>query len=204
MSGFAEESFYHFTVCERMDLIGATRPSLDVLRRKSNMLELRKMNLKDIKEQWEYVTALPKDENGLTNPYEGITFEEYETTVLPELMMHENPVGMPEWFVPETYYYLWDEQVLVGEYRIRHYLTETLKVGAGHIGYSIKKEYRGKGYGTKGLALVLDIAREIVPEDEIYLRVLKSNIPSFKAIRNNGAYIASEDETHYLMRVKKS
>ena len=167
------------------------------------MLELRKMNLKDIKEQWEYVTALPKDENGLTNPYEGITFEEYETIVLPELMMHENPVGMPEWFVPETYYYLWDEQVLVGEYRIRHYLTEALKVGAGHIGCSIKKEYRGKGYGTKGLAMVLDIAREIVPEDEIYLRVLKSNIPSFKAISNYGAYIAGEDETHYLMRVKK-
>lgn len=167
------------------------------------MLELRKMNSQDIKEQWEYVTALPKDENGLTNPYEGITFEEYEDTVLPELMMHENPVGMPEWFVPETYYYLWDEQVLVGEYRIRHYLTEALKVGAGHIGYSIKKEYRGKGYGTKGLAMVLDIAREIVPEDEIYLRVLKSNIPSFKAINSNGAYIADEDETHYLMRVKK-
>ena len=167
------------------------------------MLELRKMNLQDIKEQWEYVTALPKDENGLTNPYEGITFEEYETTVLPELMMHENPIGMPEWFVAETYYYLWDEQVLVGEYRIRHYLTEALKVGAGHIGYSIKKEYRGKGYGTKGLAMVLDIAREIVPEDEIYLRVLKSNIPSFKAINSNGAYIADEDETHYFMRVKK-
>jgi len=167
------------------------------------MLELRKMNLQDIKEQWEYVTALPKDENGLTNPYEGITFEEYETTVLPELMMHENPVGMPEWFVAETYYYLWDEQVLVGEYRIRHYLTEALKVGAGHIGYSIKKEYRGKGYGTKGLAMVLDIAREIVPEDKIYLSVLKSNIPSFKAINSNGAYIADEDETHYFMRVKK-
>ena len=167
------------------------------------MLELRKMNLQDIKEQWEYVTALPKDENGLTNPYEGITFEEYETTVLPELMMHENPVGMPEWFVPETYYYLWDEQVLVGEYRIRHYLTEALKIGAGHIGYSIKKECRGKGYGTKGLGMVLDVAREIVPEDEIYLRVLKSNIPSLKAISNNGAYIAGQDETHYLMRVKK-
>lgn len=167
------------------------------------MLELRKMNLQDIKEQWEYVTALPKDENGLTNPYEGITFEEYETTVLPELMMHENPVGMPEWFVPETYYYLWDEQVLVGEYRIRHYLTEALKIGAGHIGYSIKKEFRGKGYGSKGLALALDLAREIVPEDEIYLRVLKSNIPSFKAISNNGAYIVGEDETHYFMRIKK-
>ncbi len=166
-------------------------------------LELRKMNLMDVEQQWKYVTALPADENGLTNPYEGVSFEEYKSTVLPELMMHENPVNMPDWFVPETYYYLWDDQVLVGEFRIRHNLTEVLKTGAGHIGYSIKKEYRGKGFGTKGLSMVLDLARKIVPEDEIYLRVLKSNIPSFKAISNNGAYIAGEDEIHYLMRVKK-
>ena len=167
------------------------------------MLELRKMNYEDIIEQWKYVTALPEDENGLTNPYEDVSFEEYRDSVLPELMMHENPINMPEWFVPETYYYLWDDNVLVGEFRIRHRLTDALKTGAGHIGYSIKKEFRGKGYGTKGLKLTLDLARQIVPEDEIYLRVLKSNIPSFKAISNNGAYIAAEDNTYYYMRIKK-
>lgn len=167
------------------------------------MLELRKMNFQDIKEQWEYVTALPKDENGLTNPYEGVSFEEYKIKVLPELMMHEKPINMPEWFVPETYYYLWDDGKIVGEFRIRHHLTDALKIGAGHIGYSIKKEFRGKGYGTKGLAMTIDLAKEIVPEDEIYLRVLKDNIPSFKAISNNGAYIVEEDETHYFMRVRK-
>ena len=167
------------------------------------MLELRKMNYDDAIEQWEYVTALLADENGVTNPYEGVTFEEYKDLVLPELMMYEEPINMPEWFVPETYYYLWDDNVLVGEFRIRHYLTESLKVGAGHIGYSIKKEFRGQGYGTKGLELTLELARKIIPEEEIYLRVLKDNIPSFKAISKNGAYITGEDEEHYFMRVKK-
>ncbi len=167
------------------------------------MLELRKMNYEDVVEQWKYVTELPADENGLTNRYEGVSFDEYREFVLPELMMYENPINMPEWFVPETFYYLWDDGILIGEYRIRHYLTDTLKTGAGHIGYSIKKEFRGKGYGTKGLALTLDLARKIVPEDEIYLRVQKDNIPSFKAIIKNGAYIADEDDSHYLMRVKK-
>ena len=167
------------------------------------MLELRKMNYEDAVEQWRYVTSLPANENGLTNPYEGVSLEEYMDSVLPELMMHEHPINKPDWFVPGTYYYLWDGDTLVGEFRIRHYLTETLKAGAGHIGYSIKKEYRGRGYGTKGLALTLEIARGIVPEDEIYLRVQKHNIASFKAILNNGAYVASEDETHYLMRIKK-
>ena len=167
------------------------------------MLELRKMNYDDIVEQWKYVAALPADENGLTNSYEGVSIEEYKNVVLPELMMHENPIHMPEWFVPETYYYLWDNDVLVGEFRIRHYLTEALKTGSGHIGYSIKKEFRGQGYGTRGLAMTLDLAREIVPEEEIYIRVLKNNIPSFKAIIKNGGFIAEENETHYLMRVKK-
>lgn len=167
------------------------------------MLELRKMNRKDAFEQWKYVASMPSCENGLTNKYEGITFEEYINTALPELMMHENPINMPEWFVPQTYYYLWDNGILLGEYRIRHRLTDELKTGAGHIGYSIKKDFRGKGYGACGLALALDLAKGIVPEDEIYLRVLKSNLPSFRAICKNGAHIASEDEAYYYMRVKK-
>lgn len=167
------------------------------------MLELRKMNYEDAVRQWEYVTALPADENGLTNPYAGVSYEEYRDTVLPELMMHEHPINMPDWFVPETYYYLWDDGVLIGEFRIRHYLTEALRTGAGHIGYSIQKEHRGKGYGTRGLALTLERARAIVPEEEIYLRALKTNVPSIKVMLHNGAYMAGEDETHYLLRIIK-
>ena len=79
--------------------------------------------------------------DALEYPYEGVSYEEYERVVLPELMMHEKPINMPDWFVPETYYYLWDGDKLVGEYRMRHYLSEGLKVDAGHIGYSIKKQH---------------------------------------------------------------
>ncbi len=161
------------------------------------------MNWKDAREQWRYVAALPGNENGLTNPYVGVSWEDYRDRVLPEMMMHEHPVHKPAWFVPVTYYYLWDGDVLVGEFRIRHHLTEMLKNGAGHIGYSIAKVFRGRGYGTRGLAMALDIARKIIPADEIYLRVLKSNIPSYRAICQNGAYLAGEDDTHYLMRIKK-
>ena len=167
------------------------------------MLELRKMNIEDAKQQWEYVTAMPADENGVTNSHEGVSFEDYMDKVLPELMMHENPVNMPDWFVPETYYYLWDGDVLVGEFRIRHYLTEALKTGAGHIGYSIKKEYRGRGYGTKGMALTLELAKKIVPEEEIYLRVNKDNPASLKVMLKNGGRIDHEDEMKYYVRVAK-
>lgn len=167
-------------------------------------MELRKINLQDSKEQWEYTTTLPVDENGLTNPFHGVSYEEYTLNVLPKMISYENPVDMPEWFVPETYYYLWDDNKLVGEFRIRHHLTDALREGAGHIGYSIKKEFRSKGYGTAGLELTLKIAKTIVPEDEIYLRVNKDNIASQKVMIKNGAYKAGEDEGHFFMRIPKS
>ncbi len=166
-------------------------------------MKLRKINMRDAAAQWEYTTALPADENGLTNPYHGVPYDEYVGTVLPKLISYEHPVGMPDWFVPETYYYLWDGDRLVGEFRIRHYLTDALCSGAGHIGYSIRKDMRGNGYGTAGLKLTLDIARGIIPEDEIYLRVLKDNIASQKVMLKNGARITGEDETHYFMRIRK-
>lgn len=166
-------------------------------------MELRKINLQDVEAQWKYTTALPEDENGLTNPYHGVSFDEYKEKVLPKQISHENPVDMPDWFVPETYYYLWDEDKLIGEFRIRHHLTDALREGAGHIGYSISKEYRGKGYGTEGLRLTLLKAKEIVPEDEIYLRVNKDNIASQKVMLNNGAYRAGEDDGHFFMRISK-
>ena len=136
-------------------------------------MELRKINLRDAAAQWEYTAALPADENGLTNPYHGVSYDEYVESVLPTLISYEHPVHMPDWFVPETYYYLWDEGQLVGEFRIRHHLTEALRHGAGHIGYSIRRDDRGKGYGTAGLKLAIEAARKIIPEDAGGNRSLK-------------------------------
>lgn len=164
-------------------------------------MELRKINKADAKAQWEYTTALSENENGLTNPYHGVSYEEYVEKILPILISYEQPVDMPDWFVPETYYYLWADDVLVGEFRIRHYLTEALRNGSGHIGYSIKKEYRGQGYGTFGLNLTIQHAKTIIPEEEIFLRVNKDNIASQKVMLNNGAYKAGEDEEHFFMRI---
>lgn len=166
-------------------------------------LVLKKINFEDAYAQWQYTTNLPEDENGLTNSYHGVSYEEYQNTVLPKMISYENPVNMPDWFVPETYYYLWDDDKLVGEFRIRHHLTESLRNGAGHIGYSVLKECRGKGYGTEGLRLTIEKAKEIIPEDEIYLRVLKDNTASVRVMLKNGAYKAGENEEHYFMRIRK-
>ena len=53
------------------------------------------------------------------------------------------------------------------------------------------------------MKLTLEIARGIVPEDEIYLRVNKDNIASQKVMLKNGARITGEDESHFFMRIPK-
>ena len=107
--------------------------------------------------------------------------------------------------VPATTYFALDKErnIIVGAICIRHYLTEALRNGAGHIGYSIAKEYRGKRYGTEGLKLTIQIAKGIIHEDEIYLRVNKDNIASQKVMQNNGVYQVGEDDEHYFMRIAK-
>ncbi len=83
---------------------------------------------------------------------------------------------------------------------MRRALTELLREGAGHIGYSIENERRG--LATKGLALALEFARTVVPEDEIYMSVLKDNPASLRVQQKNGAYIHHSDEKQYYTRIK--
>lgn len=164
------------------------------------MLVLKKYNT-DIEKEWAFVRDMPEDENGLTNSLHGISKADFEEKAIPEMIKHEKGEDMPDWMVPETILYLWNGDVIVGQFRIRHYLTEALRNGAGHIGYFVKKEYRGKGYGTEGLRLTLDVARDIVPEDEFYLRVNKDNPASLSVMQKNGGKIVGEDEGHFFVRI---
>lgn len=67
----------------------------------------------------------------------------------------------------------------------------------------IGKEHRGHGYATEGLRMTLELARKIVPEEEIYLRVNKDNPASLAVMLKNDGRIDHEDETKYFVRVGK-
>lgn len=62
---------------------------------------------------------------------------------------------------------------------------------------------RSWSYPTKGLSLVLDVARKTIPEDEIYLECFKTNKASLQVQLHNGAYIYHETEDYYLTRINK-
>ncbi len=166
------------------------------------MLYLKKVNEQDAQEEYVYITNLPADENGFTNRYYGISEEDFMQKALPEMIHFSNGVGLPEGFVPETDFFLWEDNHIVGMFRIRHFLNDFLREGAGHIGYGIKKEYRGKGYASRGLAQALEEARRLVKEDEIYMSVNRDNPASLRVQEKNGAYIHHMDDKEYYTRIK--
>ncbi len=67
---------------------------------------------------------------------------------------------------------------------------------------SIIKKYRNKGYATRGLKLVIELIKDEIEEDEIYMSVNKNNPYSLKTQLNCGAYIFIENEDHYFTRIK--
>ena len=64
-----------------------------------------------------------------------------------------------------------------------------------------------RGFGDQKIEIVAKKgkreSRKIVPEDEIYLRLLKSNVASLKVMEKNGGHIVSEENEHYFVRIKK-
>lgn len=166
------------------------------------MLYLKAVNWEDIEQEYLFTTEQPTDENGFTNKYESVSREEFEKVVLPRLINNSKGIDLPEGHVPGTEFFLWEDDEIVGLFRIRHELNDFLANGPGHIGYGIKKEYRGKGYATKGLALTIEKAREIIKEDEIYMSVHKDNPASLQVQLKNGAYIHHEDNKEYYTRIK--
>lgn len=166
------------------------------------MLYLKKINYEDIDEEYRAIKAMPQNENGFENKYYNVTKEEFEKTVIPTLIKHSEGLELPEGYVPDTYFFLWDDDKIVGLFKIRHYLNDFLRQGAGHIGYGILPDSRGKGYAKKGLQLAIDKCRKIISEEEIYLSVHKNNPVSLRVQLRCGAYIVGETKDEYLTRIR--
>ncbi len=165
------------------------------------MLYLKPANLEDIQQEYDVITNLSEDENGFTNEYTNCTFVQFQNDILPSMINSSKGIDLKPGFVPDTTYFLWDDDSIVGIFRFRHYLNDWLKEHAGHVGYCILKENRQNGYATKGLHLLLGEIKDIVKEDEVYLSCRKNNTASLKTMLNNGGYIHHEDDEEYYVRI---
>ena len=108
------------------------------------MIFLKIANPEDLEKEWRFVREMPPDENGLINEWYRVSREDFERKALPQMIAFAEGRDLPEGYVPETFFFLWDGDTIVGQFRIRHWLCESLRTGAGHIGYFIAGLLEGR------------------------------------------------------------
>lgn len=166
------------------------------------MIYLKKANLEDAAKEYELVQKIPALENGYENKAYGVSFEEFVNKTIPKWIDSDEGKNLKDGCVPDTHYFLWVDDTPVGIFKLRHYLNDWLRDNAGHVGYGVAKEYRGRGYATEGLRLIIEEARKLpIDTDELYLSVLKNNLASLKVQQKNGAKIVRENDEHYYTRI---
>ena len=92
--------------------------------------------------------------------------------------------------VPDSTYFCLDTErsIFVGAVNIRHYLSEGLLLSGGHIGDSIRPSERGKGLGTRMIALALDKCREL-GIGRVLMCCDSDNFASARTIEKNGGVL---------------
>ncbi|WP_203664457.1 GNAT family N-acetyltransferase [Lacticaseibacillus sp. 53-4] len=167
-------------------------------------ISLRALNPQDAEAEYRFFQTMP-EENGFEVPYQDITFQEFVETAIPERLLSAQGLGPAIGRVPDTYFFLWDDDQLIGLFKVRHRLNDRLRHGAGHIGYGILPQFRGQGYGTRGLALAIKACARLMPaaETEIYLSCARTNLTSLQVMLNNGGRVVDRDEKENYVRIPK-
>lgn len=161
-------------------------------------MELRQLSINDGENIYTMLQGIPKTENSFTNPVYGMTYKEFKKWLIKQDQWSRNE-NLPDGFVAQTIYWLFEHDMPIGIGKIRHELTEHSRKNGGNVGYAISEKYRGKGYGNKILELLLLEARNMNLE-EIMLTVDKYNYASKRVIEKNGGQLFNENEKKWYFR----
>lgn len=94
-------------------------------------------------------------------------------------------IGVPEGFVPNSYFVGVVDGRIIGRLSLRHALNDFLRSYGGHIGYGVIPSQRGNGYATEMLRLALPICADL-GIDQALVSCDVDNIASQKVIERNG------------------
>ena len=159
--------------------------------------DLRALTPGDGHDVYAMLQEIPKDENGFMNGAHGLTKEEFRRWLARSSEIAKG-VDLEDWMVPQSTYWLYVDGRPVGVGKVRHRLTDKLRADGGHIGYAIRPDSRGRGYGTLQLQLLMAEAGKLGIH-RVLITVQNLNTPSIRtALACGGKLEAVTEEKHYI------
>jgi len=139
---------------------------------------------------WEFLEALRTEGNAehWLPEYQGEPYAE----VAEKLKCWKTGKKLPQDWVSASTFFLMRDGKFVGRVSIRHQLNEALRSYGGHIGYCIRLEERGKGYGTEILRLALEETRKLGLRRVLITCDDQGNPASARIIEKNGGLLADK------------
>ena len=138
---------------------------------------------------WSYLEACKGfKEKGLaiSNTHDPDDFENWRHVIFQRFADHKKGLNLPAGYVPESAFWLVEEGEFIGVGSIRHRLTPLLEQRGGHIGYMIRCDKWGQGYGTIQLGYLLREAAKLGIKSAL-ITCNENNIASAKVMEKNGA-----------------
>lgn len=163
--------------------------------RKVFMLTLKPISLTDERAFYDMLQHIGFDENGFQNKVKDMPYENFPAWLARQVNMAQG-IGLKDWMVPSTTFWLMDGDTPLGQGMIRHRLTDALRESGGHIGYAVAAPYRGKGYGKELLRLLITEARAMGITEPLLVTVRPDNTPSRRAAEANGGLLVREAAEH--------
>lgn len=159
--------------------------------------ELRPLTPADGLDVYDMLQEIPHDECGVVNGADGMSFEEFKRWLVKSDRIAQG-VGLEDWQVAQSTYWLYVDGGPVGFGKVRHRLTEKLLQEVGTIGYAVRPSERGRGYGTLLLKLLLEKAWAL-GADRVLVTIREENLPSLRvALGNGGTVEKTENGRHYV------
>lgn len=164
------------------------------------MLYLKALNEQDAAQEYAFLQAMPS-ENGFMNDVYGLPYDEFVRRVIPRRLAYSRGEDLAPGHVPDTWYFLWQDDAIVGLFKLRPALNDVLRSGSGHMGYGIHPAHRCRGYATQGLRLAIELLRRTpaFTDSEVLLSCSVNNPASLRVmLKCGGAIHRTDHENHYV------
>lgn len=166
----------------------------------SNNIQLKQLSTDDKTDVYDMLQRIGSNENEFQNTAYGLTFEQFQQWLVKQDNWSKG-LDLPEGYVAQTIFWLYDGIVPVGIGKIRHELNDASRNKGGNIGYAIDSSHRGKGYATILLQKLIQVADDMGVEEKL-LSVESYNSASKHVIEKNGGKLIKETAERFYFTIE--